>query len=98
MDQSFFKFDCDHLVLDTLKMAEPAIGNTKTERAIVLRFYESCGGRAKVKVSCSSAIKFKSIHYCNILEDAGEEIVFEEDGGFVLDVKPFKIISVKCFF
>lgn len=83
--KSFFSVDTDALVLDTVKKAED-------DDSLVLRFYESEGGRGTANVSV--ALPFKSAVFTNALED-GSEPVQVVDGKLVVPFQPYKIITVK---
>ncbi|KAJ3157029.1 Alpha-mannosidase 2C1 [Geranomyces variabilis] len=83
----FFKVDTDNLVLDTVKVAEDGDG-------LVLRLYESCGGRGVAKLSIHPKLKFDPAHFCNVLEDVQEAA--EITGGVLtIPFTPFRIISIK---
>lgn len=64
------------------------------ENVLIIRFYEACGGRARVNVSTSLAVK--KIVSCNLLEDDGD-LVAITNGLFSFDIKPFQILSFKLF-
>ncbi|KAJ3122321.1 Alpha-mannosidase 2C1 [Nowakowskiella sp. JEL0407] len=82
------------IVLDTVKPAE----DFAQSGDIVLRFYESLGGRGRVKVE--TFMLFKSAWICNVMEDkiSKLEIGASEEGTgsqFEIEFTPFKIVSVR---
>jgi alpha-mannosidase len=87
IEGSLFNFDADHVVLDTVKMAEDG------SKTIVVRFYEAMGGRGLVKVS-TGCLEIKQVVRCNILEDVGE-VVPVVDGAFEFYIKPFQLVSLR---
>ncbi|KAJ3154526.1 Glycoside hydrolase, 38 vacuolar alpha mannosidase [Geranomyces michiganensis] len=84
--RQFFKIDTANLVLDTVKVAED--GN-----ALVLRLYESCGGRGVANLAIDSRLKIASAHFCNVLEDIQGPAKMT-NGQLRLPFTPFKIISI----
>ncbi|KAJ3191901.1 Glycoside hydrolase, 38 vacuolar alpha mannosidase, partial [Dinochytrium kinnereticum] len=75
--EEFFTLDTPNVVLDTVKIAEdprPKSGG----RDVVIRLYEAYGGRSEVTLS--TKFKIKEAHFCNILEDIGEELPHDGKG------------------
>ncbi|KAJ3407717.1 Glycoside hydrolase, 38 vacuolar alpha mannosidase [Chytridiales sp. JEL 0842] len=89
----FFSVDMENVVLDTVKIAEDPRGNGTD---LVLRFYESMGGRGTVHFT--TTLPVKEANHCNVLEDIGEKVEKDEDGKFVFEVTPFKIVSLRLLF
>ncbi|WP_274363915.1 alpha-mannosidase [Paenibacillus thermotolerans] len=85
--QSLIGLESEHVVLDAVKPAEDGDG-------IVLRFYESSGGRGKA--SLRWPFRFSKAVYVNALEEALSEAE-PVDGALSLDFRPFEIKSVKLF-
>ncbi|KAJ3175511.1 Alpha-mannosidase 2C1 [Geranomyces variabilis] len=83
----FFKVDTANLVLDTVKVAEDG-------DALVLRLYESCGGRGAAKLSIHPKLGIDSAHFCNVLEDV-QSAADITGGVLTIPFTPFKIISIK---
>jgi len=81
---SFAAVDDPNLVLDTIKRAEDS-------DAIVLRLYESHGGRGLARVRV--AAPFASARRANSLEDEGDAL--ELDGGsIVVPYRPHELVTV----
>ncbi|MFP4321826.1 MAG: alpha-mannosidase [Anaerolineales bacterium] len=84
-ERSFFRVEPEQVILDTVKRAED-------DDALILRFYEACGGHARVALQTS--LPLESARYCDLLERAGEFISIEGDRLY-FDMTPFQIVSVK---
>ncbi|AEO66050.1 12772663-f14d-487e-9a98-def02d04d28d [Thermothielavioides terrestris] len=86
------------LVLDTVKRGEDdediSTGElpAKPGRSVVLRIYDSLGGRARGTVATTWPVK--RVWKVNLLEDELEEVVFR-DGRFAVDLRPFEVASFK---
>ncbi|KAK3941555.1 alpha-mannosidase [Diplogelasinospora grovesii] len=86
------------LVLDTVKRGEDdedvSRGELPTEkgRSVILRIYESLGGRARGTVQTTWDVK--KVSATNLLEDELEEVAFE-GGKFKVDLKPFEVATFK---
>jgi alpha-mannosidase len=86
------------LVLDTVKRGEDdedvSRGDlpAKEGRSVVLRIYDSLGGRARGTVATTWDVQ--RVAKVNLLEDELEEVVFE-DGKFDVDLRPFEVASFK---
>jgi alpha-mannosidase len=84
------------LVLDTVKRGEDdadvSAGElpTRPGRTVVLRIYDSLGGRARGEVE--TKWKVRAVTKTNLLEDELEEVVFK-DGRFKVDLKPFEVAT-----
>ncbi|MDO7908175.1 alpha-mannosidase [Paenibacillus sp. JX-17] len=81
---SLIQLDSQHVVLDTVKPAEDGGG-------IVLRLYESAGGRETVAIHWPFPIE--SAHLSDALEVPGEP-VDHQDGVFELNFKPYEIKTI----
>lgn len=80
----------DNVILNTIKMAEDSNG-------IVLRYYETLGGRGRVHLTIPTEIlpKVKKAFKVNILEDIEEEMKII-DGKVLCQLRPFEVQS--CLF
>ncbi|WP_434748462.1 alpha-mannosidase [Paenibacillus amylolyticus] len=84
-EHSWVQLHSEHVILDTIKASEDGTG-------MVLRFYESTGGRETVQVQWNEQNLSASI--INLLEDELAPLTCE-GGAFKLTFKPFEIKSVK---
>ncbi len=82
---SFFSVNQPSVVIDTVKKAEDS-------EALIVRLYESHGGRCRVKLSSPSEVKSAAL--CNLLENEEQPLEWK-DGGVEFDVTPFKIVTLK---
>lgn len=92
------------LVLDTVKRGEDdedlasrcddddLLAEKKKGRSVILRIYDSLGGRARGTVVTTWDVK--RVTKVNLLEDELEEVVFR-DGKFAIDLRPFEVASFK---
>ncbi|XP_065655728.1 alpha-mannosidase 2C1 isoform X2 [Hydra vulgaris] len=90
---SLFSVDHPGVVLETVKMSEDQSGN------VILRFYESFGGKEKTQVK--SYYPLSSICRCNILEDSVEvsdSCKLVDQNTIELTLSPFEIVSLRCCF
>jgi len=91
----WFHVDSPSVILETIKPAEPALdGSHSSARRIVLRLFESCGGRTQAKIF--SGLSFAAYQECNGLEEpCGEakQFLAAEDGqvSFGAAFSPFQI-------
>ncbi|MNH81120.1 alpha-mannosidase [compost metagenome] len=81
---SFIGLESRHVVLDTVKPAEDGQG-------IILRFYESSGGRETVKLNWPYT--FMTVSLSNALEEPGEALEVEEDQ-IELSFAPYEIVTI----
>lgn len=79
--------DSEHTVLDTVKQAEDGSG-------VVLRFYESTGGREQIKLWWPDDMRNVRAYLTNLLEDEAEELAVS-DGAIELSFKPYEIKTIK---
>lgn len=79
-------FEGAHVVLDTVKPAEDGEG-------MVLRFYESSGGRETVRLNWPEA--GAGAFVSNALEETLESIARDEQGGWSLTFAPFEIKTIR---
>ncbi|MBI5930507.1 MAG: alpha-mannosidase [Chloroflexi bacterium] len=82
---SYFATEWDAIHLDTIKKAEDS-------DAIIVRLYEANGERGHWEISTN--LPLKKVFHCNLLEEAEEELEWEE-GMIPLDFTPFQIITLK---
>jgi len=82
---SFIPFKSQEVVLDTIKPAEDGNG-------IILRFYESSGGRETVSLSWPNALK--NAYVSNALEEQFEELEMTK-GTIELQFSPYEIKTVR---
>jgi len=90
--KSFFSVDNQSIIIETVKRAED------NDKEIVLRLYESHGGRCKFHLH--SDLPVKRIAKVDMLEEElenGDKVTWE-NGGVALSVKPFEILSLKLQF
>lgn len=87
-EKSYISFDGEHVVVDTVKPAEDGDG-------IVIRLYESSGGRESVTLGWPHA--FSQARVSNALEEELESIV-TEDGLITLHFAPYEIKTIKLTF
>jgi alpha-mannosidase len=81
-----FSVDQQNIVIDAVKKSED--GN-----CIVVRMYESMGGRGSVKITC--AFEFQKVSVSNVLEDALEELAAKSGTKDVtLDFTPFQVMTL----
>ncbi|OLN89760.1 Alpha-mannosidase 2, partial [Colletotrichum chlorophyti] len=83
-----------NLVLDTVKrgeededvsLEEPPVQNS---RSIIIRIYESLGGRGRAEVSTVWILR--NVYETNVLEDDLEEVIIN-DGGFEVELGSFQL-------
>ena len=86
------------LVLDTVKRGEDDEDVSRGElpskpgRSVILRIYDSLGGRARGTVATTWDVE--RVSKTNLLEDELKEVVIE-DGRFAVDLKPFEVATFK---
>ncbi|KAJ3211981.1 Alpha-mannosidase 2C1 [Entophlyctis luteolus] len=94
MDQ-FFAVNSRNLVLDTIKQAEDPRGAEDGLLDVVLRLYETYGGRGEATIN--SAFIIRKANFCNILEDLGADVNLAADGrSLKVSFTPFKLVSIRC--
>lgn len=81
---SFIGLESKHVILDTVKPAEDGQG-------IILRFYESSGGRETVKLNWPYT--FKAVYLSNALEEPGKALEVEQ-GQIELSFAPYEIVTI----
>jgi len=92
---SWFNVDSPSVILETIKPAEPALDDSGScDRKVVLRLFESCGGRTRTRIS--SGLPFVDFQECNGLEEplgSREALLCSEDGqvSFSASFSPFQI-------
>jgi alpha-mannosidase len=86
------------LVLDTVKRGEDDEDVSRGElpkkkgQSVILRIYDSLGGRARGTVATTWDVT--KVSKTNLLEDELEEVVFK-DGKFAIDLRPFEVATYK---
>ncbi|MFP4977588.1 alpha-mannosidase [Paenibacillus sp. CN-4] len=85
-DDTLLPFEGAHVVLDTVKPAEDGEG-------IVLRLYESSGGRETIRLNWPQADAGAWVS--NALEETLEPIARDEQGGWSLTFAPFEIKTIR---
>ncbi|KAG1458244.1 hypothetical protein G6F46_000079 [Rhizopus delemar] len=79
------------IIIDTVKLAEDDKGKGKQ---IILRLYEAYGGKSTATLK--SSLDVKKIQISNVLEDdTGKQLEKDFDGGFIVTLKPFQIMTLK---
>jgi alpha-mannosidase len=73
-------------VVETVKAADDG-------RGVIVRGYESLGGRRRVRLSsgvaCTAAVR------TDLLERDGGDVPVEADGGIELTVRPFELVTLR---
>ncbi|OAK93569.1 hypothetical protein IQ06DRAFT_287993 [Phaeosphaeriaceae sp. SRC1lsM3a] len=106
----FHILSAPNLVLDTIKRAEDdedvSTGDlpTKPGHSVILRIYDSLGGKSKGVLTWGKELKVKKVVKCTALEDEQEEMgeivsveVEGEQGriGVKIEVRAFEIVTLK---
>ena len=87
------------LVLDAIKRGEDDEDVSRGDlpvrkgRSIMLRLYESLGGRATGSISLGKILGVKRVFKTNVLEDDEEEVVLQDGFGVVLH--PFEVSTFR---
>ena len=82
------------LILDCIKRGEDDEDVSRGElpkrkgRSIIVRIYESLGGKARGTLKCT--LGAKKVWKCNLLEDDLEELKIEK-GAVALELRPFEV-------
>jgi alpha-mannosidase len=82
----FFEVDQPAVVIDTVKKAEDS-------RELILRLYESFGGRWPVRLK--SSLPVISAVRCNLLEEEVSERLEWPEDGLEMDLQPFELLTIK---
>ena len=88
------------LILDGLKRGEDDEDVSQGElpsrkgRSIILRVYESLGGKARGKIVIDRVLGVESVHATNVLEDDGEKLDFE-DGSVNIELRAFEVATFR---
>uniref|UniRef100_T1IQW1 alpha-mannosidase n=1 Tax=Strigamia maritima TaxID=126957 RepID=T1IQW1_STRMM len=85
--QSWFWVDTNGVIIDTVKKAE------RTSQEIIIRIYEAYGRKVQAKIS--STLTVRSVVPCSGLEDVLSEPMLWLDGGVIVELSPFQIMSLK---
>lgn len=81
----------ENVILDTIKIAEDS-------SSIVLRYFETLGGRGRAKLLIPSAIRkrVKAAWRVNLLEQYDSEYEIDKDGEVSVELRPFEVQT--CLF
>ena len=88
------------LILDTIKRGEDdedvSLGELPKRhgRSIIVRVYESLGGRAKGLVKLGDVLGVKKVFKTNALEDDEGEVSLK-DGAFSIDLRAFEVATFR---
>ena len=88
------------LVLDTIKRGEDDQDVSRAElavrkgRSIIIRIYESLGGRAKGFVKLRNILRVRAAYQTNALEDDEKELNLESDG-FEVVLRGFEVATFR---
>ncbi|KAL8690722.1 MAG: hypothetical protein Q9224_004340 [Gallowayella concinna] len=89
------------LILDAIKRGEDDEDISRGElpsrkgRSIIIRIYESLGGKARGCICVDGEVlDVKKIEKVNLLEDDGEEVVFQ-DGGCKIELRAFEVATFR---
>lgn len=91
---------CPALVLDTIKRGEDDQDVSRAElavrkgRSIILRIYESLGGRAKGFVKLRNILRVRAAYQTNALEDDEKELNLESNG-FEVVLRGFEVATFR---
>jgi len=88
VSDSFFEVSgTDAVILDTIKKAEDS-------NNVILRLYESFGGKARANIR--SPLNVEQVSIVNILEESvqGTPALKWEHGGVVVDFTPFQVLTI----
>lgn len=89
------------LVLDAIKRGEDDEDVSRGElpnrkgRSVIIRIYESLGGKARGSIVVDGKVlDVKKVEKVNLLEDDGEEMVFEE-GRCKIELRAFEVATFR---
>jgi len=86
---SFLYCNCSNVIIDTVKTAE-------TEKAIVVRLYETCNRHSNVELHFNLPYTF--VKTCNLLEVPEETIHCSNDNNICFAIKPFEIKTLLFYY
>jgi alpha-mannosidase len=75
------------VVVETVKLAEDGSGD------VVLRLYESLGGRAATRIRLDAA--FERAELTDLLERPLEDAPVRADGAVALTLRPFQLVTLR---
>ena len=87
------------LILDCIKRGEDDEDVSRGElpkrkgRSIIVRIYESLGGKARGAIR--SSLDVKKVWKTNLLEDDGEEMVMTEDGKVGIELRAYEVVTFR---
>uniref|UniRef100_A0A6B2KX21 alpha-mannosidase n=1 Tax=Arcella intermedia TaxID=1963864 RepID=A0A6B2KX21_9EUKA len=94
---SLFSVSKENIIVETLKRAEGKLQNDvadkNEERSIILRLWESLGGRGTTKLR--SSLPVRRVTRCNLLEESKKEELKWVNGETQISFSPFQIITLK---
>lgn len=90
---SVFTVSKPSVVIESVKVSEDELSSDG--RTLVLRLYESFGGRCSVVLK--SCLPVKQVALCNGLEELLDSPIHWPKDGFELQFKPFQVISLLLF-
>jgi alpha-mannosidase len=86
-----FRIDNDAVVASAVKLADDGSGD------VILRVYESLGGRAAARVVAD--FDFVSVAVCDLLErpwsEEADASVTVQDGSLALRLRPFQLVTLR---
>lgn len=88
------------LVLDGIKRGEDDEDVSRGElpkrkgRSIILRIYESLGGKARGSIKFTDQLGVKSVHITNVLEDDQQGCEIHE-GKVAIELRPFEVATYR---
>ena len=86
------------LILDTIKRGEDdedvSLGELRKRsgRSVVLRVYESLGGKSQATIKTSLPVK--RVWKCNVLEDDEEDLTIY-NGEVIIELRPFEVATFR---
>ncbi len=86
------------LILDTIKRGEDDEDVSREDlpkkagRSVILRVYESLGGKSRGIIKTSLPVK--KVYKCNLLEDDGEELALHR-GEVEIELRPFEVATFR---
>ncbi|KAJ3105673.1 Glycoside hydrolase, 38 vacuolar alpha mannosidase [Phlyctochytrium bullatum] len=89
----FFTVESSTVVIDTVKLAEDPRKEAGVGKDVIVRLYESVGGRGSV--TFRSLFPIKKANLCNVMEDLGEALQVDGGNSVVLKITPFKFVTLR---
>ena len=88
------------LILDTIKRGEDdedvSLGHLpkREGRSIILRIYESLGGKARGSIRLSEQLHVKKVCWTNLLEDDGDECKIHDEK-VTIELRAFEVATYR---